>query len=412
MRIVCEFKLAPEERIFIHNNAIDMIKEWLWRLEFPDAYGWGGSRMAMFAAQFREREPDIAKRAQELRPQLISELAAPTIRAECFIAVAGVPEITDSLPLSTIFSTFWPREIGVIDYHGSQRHYGRETVQGINLNLESSKQQRGQSALYNHAAKYSNVKGEMAASFVKELLAEKAGVPAADQSTLTTTLNELFTTFFPDKEFLGPQPTIEGAVTFPVRTADGHIHDLDELSAGEKEILYGYLRIRNSAPKNSIIILDEPELHLNPRLIRGLPQFYKRNLGESLGNQIWLVTHSDALLREVVGRENYNVFHMLPCSTLAALEQQLRPLTATADLDLAIVDLVGDLATYRPGGKMVIFEGGGDSEFDTTAVGSLFPELQGKANLVSGSNKARVRALHETLENAAKRGIFLSSSLP
>jgi hypothetical protein len=97
MRIVCEFKLASEERIFIHNNTIDMIKEWLWRLEFPDAYGWGGSRMAMFAAQFREREPDIAKRTQELRPQLISELAAPTIRAECLIAVAGVPEITDSL---------------------------------------------------------------------------------------------------------------------------------------------------------------------------------------------------------------------------------------------------------------------------------------------------------------------------
>jgi hypothetical protein len=204
--------------------------------------------------------------------------------------------------------------------------------------------------------------------------------------------------FFPEKRFLGPQPTVDGALTFPVQTADGHVHDLDELSAGEKEILYGYLRIRNSAPNNSIIILDEPELHLNPRLIRGLPQFYKKNLGETLGNQIWLVTHSDALLREVVGRDQYNVYHMLPCSTLGPSEQQLRPLTATADLDLALVDLVGDLASYRPSGKVVIFEGGGDSEFDRTVVGALFPELQGKANLISGSNKARVRALHETLE--------------
>ncbi|WP_157346953.1 AAA family ATPase [Bradyrhizobium pachyrhizi] len=244
----------------------------------------------------------------------------------------------------------------------------------------------------------------MAASFVKEILAEKAGVPGKSQSTLTNTLQELFVTFFPDKQFMGPQPTAEGALTFPVKTAEGHVHDLDELSAGEKEILYGYLRIRNSAPKNSIVILDEPELHLNPRLIRGLPQFYKKNLGEVLGNQMWLVTHSDALLREVVGRDGYNVFHMLPCSTLTPEELQVRPLKATADLDLALVDLVGDLAAYRPSGKVVIFEGGGDSDFDRRVTGALFPELHAKANLVSGTNKARVRALHETLESAAQQG--------
>ena len=90
-----------------------------------------------------------------------------------------------------------------------------------------------------------------------------------------------------------------------MKTNSGAIHDLDELSSGEKEVLYGYLRIRNSAPRYSIILIDEPELHLNPRLIRGLPSFYHRNLGQALDNQIWLITHSDALLREVVGRTEF-----------------------------------------------------------------------------------------------------------
>ena len=175
----------------------------------------------------------------------------------------------------------------------------------------------------------------MAASYVKEILAEKAGVPRSAQSTLTNTLTDLFGTFFPEKKFLGPQPTKDGRLSFPVETLSGSRHDLDELSAGEKEILYGYLRIRNSAPRYSIILLDEPELHLNPRLIRGLPQFYQKNLGESLGNQMWLVTHSDALLREVVGRENYNVFHMIPCGNVPKGESQLKQLSATADLELA-----------------------------------------------------------------------------
>jgi len=66
--------------------------------------------------------------------------------------------------------------------------------------------------------------------------------------------------------------------------------------------------------------------------------------------------------------------------------------------------LVGDLAAYRPDGKVVIFEGGGDSDFDQRVVSTLFPELQEQANLISGSNKIRVRALQETLENAAQKG--------
>jgi hypothetical protein len=176
------------------------------------------------------------------------------------------------------------------------------------------------------------------------------------------------------------------------------------LSSGEKEILYGYLRIRSSAPRDSIILLDEPELHLNPRLIRGLPEFYRKHLGEALQNQLWLVTHSDALIREAVGKPSFNVYHMLPCGAEPKGSSQLRPLKASEDLELALTDLVGDLAAYRPGGKGLILEGGGDSEFDKKVVGSLFAEELRGVNLISGTNKSRVRALHEILERAHARG--------
>jgi predicted ATPase len=404
LRIQCEFRLAEDERRYITLNAEELLRERIWRLLMPEAYGWGGARIGRFAAQFRDRETEVAARATKDLSLLHQDLARPTIIGEFFIPPGGVPQVHDSVTLSLIFSTFRPSEIGVIDYHGAQRHYGRENVQGINLNLEASEQQRSQFALYNLQAKYSNVKAEMAASFVKEVLAEKAGVSSREQATLTATLQELFETFFPEKKFLGPKATTSGALSFPVVTSTGATHDLDELSSGEKEILYGYLRIRNSAPRFSIILLDEPELHLNPRLIRGLPQFYKKNLGEALGNQLWLVTHSDALLREVVGREGYNVFHMLPCGKVPSGDSQLKPLCVSADLDMALIDLVGDLAAYRPSGKVVIFEGGGDSDFDQRVASALFPELLEHANLVSGTNKARVRALHEVLEAASEKG--------
>ncbi|MEI6847717.1 MAG: AAA family ATPase [Chlorobiaceae bacterium] len=404
LRISCDFKFSPEEINYINVNANELLREKIWRTIFPEAYGWGGNRMAMFAAQFRDREPEVVARVESELPTLMMDLAKPTLRGELFVLPGASPHFTNSLALTVAFSTFRPTEIGVIDYHGPQRHYGREQVQGINLNLEIAEQQRSQSSLYNYGNKYTNVKGEMASSFVKELLAQAAGVLREEQSTLTNTLQELFKTFFPEKKFLGPTPTLDGSLRFPVETQTGSQHDLDELSAGEKEILYGYLRIRNSAPRYSIILLDEPELHLNPRLIKSLPEFYKKYLGEALGNQIWLVTHSDALLREVVGKQSYNVYHMLPNGSVPKGQSQIKPLSATAGLELALVDLVGDIAAYRPGGKVVIFEGGGDSEFDQKVTSALFPELSEHANLISASNKIRVRALQETLDIAAQQG--------
>ncbi len=112
------------------------------------------------------------------------------------------------------------------------------------MNLDAVEQQRSAHSLYNYANKYANVKSEMASSYIKELLAEQVSKSADGQESLSSTLKELFRTFFPDKEFLGPQPTESGTLLFPVKTADGATHDLNELSAGEKEVLYGYLRLR------------------------------------------------------------------------------------------------------------------------------------------------------------------------
>lgn len=241
----------------------------------------------------------------------------------------------------------------------------------------------------------------MASLYVREALAEKAGRQVIGKVGITETLKELFATFFPEKEFLGPQPTEDGSLRFPVKISGRESHDLDELSSGEKEILYGYLRLRNSAPKNSIVLLDEPELHLNPRLTRNLPAFYYKHLAKALGNQIWLVTHSDAILRGSVGRIGFSVFHLTPAAYTPSGINQATLVQAEEDLEKAVIELVGDLATYNPGGRIVIFEGE-DSDFDVRMTSELFPELPERANLISGSNKSRVRGLHALLERLAQ----------
>jgi energy-coupling factor transporter ATP-binding protein EcfA2 len=402
LRIQAAFSLADEEKAYLNTNADELLSELVWRSLIPEAFNYGFYTAVQYSAQFRDRLPEVQARVATMRPEFMEELNRPAFVAE-LTANRQHLNIGRSHVLSVLFNTYRPPHLGVLDYHGPLRLYGRENVQTITLSFDqNATDQRRQAALYNYSSKYGAVKTEMAGAFLRDVLSREAG-SASGVEPLSSTLAALFEHFFPDKKFLGPQPTADGNLTFPVEVG-GSIHDLDELSSGEKEVLYGYLRMRNSAPKHSIILLDEPELHLNPRLIRGLPQFYRKHLSLQLHNQLWLVSHSDALLREVVGKDGYNVYHMVPCTAAEAAGGQLKPMRASAELEMALIDMVGDVAAFRPGGKTVIFEGGGNSDFDQRMTAKLFPDFAAAANLVSGGDKTRVAALLEVLSREEQRG--------
>lgn len=398
LELRCTIRLHPDERAYLAANGAREISGAIFR---P-----GDFRLAVGvpAEQIRAQQ-EAANRMVELNlPILMDELEKDDLEIGLTYTPGGDLNLIDSIAASLVFRSYMPRVLGLIDYHSPQRHFQRELVQNLNVNLDAHKQQQKNTALYNYQSKYTNIKSELAAGYVQEVLAERAGTKLNSSTSLTSTLQSLFTTFFPDKSFPGPLPTPQGTLTFPVIGKDGSTHDLNELSAGEKEILYGYLRIRNSAPRYSIVLLDEPELHLNPSLIRKLPKFYSEHLASALDNQIWLITHSDALIRETLGQDEFSLFHMSSALHLDFATNQLSRMEAEEDAEQLVLDLVGDLAAFRPGGKVLIFEGGGESEYDINLVQKLFPEMQERLNCLSGGSKDRVRSLHNTLERAAKSG--------
>lgn len=404
IHIFAEITLAEDEMQWFKDNAARLLKDAAWRIVAPELASYRRVDTASFAAQIRAHEPAVTLRVKADLPSLIREIEIGIFKGEIIISPNGEINAQGSRALELIFSQYNPDHIGIIDYHGPQRNYSREQIGGINLNIESKEQQLSQHALYNYANKYTNVKTELASSYVRGLLAREAGNKQNNDIDLNETLKELFATFFPGKEFLGPQPTTDGRLLFNVRTNYGAIHDINELSSGEKEVLYGYLRLRNAAPNNSVLLIDEPELHLNPRLTQGLPQFYHRHLGKALNNQLWLVTHSDTLLRQAVGNDNFKVFHMQAAGTIEPADNQLKEIKASEEVERAVIDLVGDLAAYRPGAKLVVIEGGGDAEFDLYMISQLFPDFQSQVNLISSGNKQRVRELHSLLDKAKESG--------
>ncbi len=82
---------------------------------------------------------------------------------------------------------------------------------------------------------------------------------------------------------------------FVVSTPQGDI-DLDDLSSGEKEIAFVFGELQRLRPVNSIILFDEPDLHINEEVQRKIPGELK-GLGQD--NQIWIATHSLGIMDSV-----------------------------------------------------------------------------------------------------------------
>ena len=113
---------------------------------------------------------------------------------------------------------------------------------------------------------------------------------------------------------------------------------------------------------------------------------------------MWLVTHSDALLREAIATPRATVLLMQEIDENNTSANQLRRVRENRDEELAILELVGDIAGYRPKGKIVIFEGE-DAGFDVRMTSRLFPDYARTMNFIAGGNKIGVERLHQCLDD-------------
>ena len=85
--------------------------------------------------------------------------------------------------------------------------------------------------------------------------------------------------------------------TMPIfENSAGEELDINDLSSGEKQLFLRTLSIKMLEPKNSIILIDEPELSLHPKWQQRIIEVYKK-IGEN--NQIIIATHSPHILGSV-----------------------------------------------------------------------------------------------------------------
>ena len=400
-KIVASITLESTEKDFILND-VQRLTERLALLElFPGLrrhYADGLWNWRSVPELIRQ-EAQITKHTKSMQADIRAQLAREEIRGEVTIHNNGTLSIVPNRALTYIFSTFEPDHLGVIDFHAADRSYTYEQVSNVNIRVSQKDEQWKNSAIYNLAQKYSNVKAALATEYIRNLLAERAGGRRGAEAELTSTLRSIFDELIPGKHFGGPTPTPTGDLHFPVLTA-GTSHDLNELSSGEKEVVFGYLRTRARAARNSVIIVDEPELHLNPAMIRGLPTLYQKHIGSALNNQIWLVTHSDVFLRTAFYDSDMELFHMA-VGVETPGSNQITRISQRSEFDRACIELIGDIASYRPDQPVLIVEG--QQQFDVLVLRRLFPETLKGVNILEAGGKTQVLTRQVSLRNSAQR---------
>ena len=401
-----------ERQYLVSPDARYAITEAAWRRRFPQQDMWQLRWRGIRTPEMLQSTPEVEEEAAAMQKKIEQELQTSTITAFLEIQPGGQVIISAATTLHVAWSTFQPGRLGVIDFHGSQRTYARESLSQISLNEDDEENRWRSSSLYNYANKYTNVKNAMASEYVREVLRHRSDAEAGDGGTsMIQEMQDLIKGFLKGKSFKGPIIGKSGEITFPVVTADGSVHDIDDLSSGEKEVVFGYLRAKTQTPIDSIIMIDEPELHLNPALMRGLAKFYQEGIGGGQGNQLWLVSHSDAFLRDAVRTGGMKVFHMEHCGV--GQGNQVHAVDAEDEVEKLILEIIGDIATFKPTGPLIILEGR-TSGTDKWIIEQLFPTLAESSTLVGAGGVVQLEKVAEVFEaiekqNYERRAVFAIS---
>lgn len=88
----------------------------------------------------------------------------------------------------------------------------------------------------------------------------------------------------------------ENRLRVKIKGLRGQSHSLDDLSAGEHQVLILIYLLSRWAQPGSIVLIDEPDLYLHPSLVSGLLASLENLVGE-LGGQLILTSHQPEVWR-------------------------------------------------------------------------------------------------------------------
>ena len=179
----------------------------------------------------------------------------------------------------------------------------------------------------------------------------------------------------------------------------GRTFELDGMSSGEKGLILTFLIIGRSMANGGIILLDEPELHLNPAVCKDLLSFLVDNFIVRKNLQAIICSHSPEILAGAFEKDECRLYHLISEKVLSKVHYKDEEEISQALVRLGTSESEGLL--YK---ATVFVEGPEDVDLLQVGFGDLLKRH--KVKDLGGRREVERQILQ--LQEAEKKGTKLS----
>ncbi len=165
----------------------------------------------------------------------------------------------------------------------------------------------------------------------------------SNNDTIEKEFAQIFHGILKGRELQSYGITEVGQLNVQIRdTESGRVFDMDGMSSGEKGLILTFLLLARSVDNNGIVLLDEPELHLNPAVCKDLLAYLVNQYVKPKNLQVIICSHSPEILAGAFDSDECSVYHLISSTNLsrvrlqdeANLDETLRRLGATESENL------------------------------------------------------------------------------
>ncbi len=207
---------------------------------------------------------------------------------------------------------------------------------------------------------------------------------------------KIFSDLIPSKKLIDIDPAQPRE--FQYEDEDGQVLPFSTLSSGEQEVIKVLFDVARKEIKHSVIIVDEPELHLHPTLTFKLIESLK-TIGEHT-NQFIFLTHSADLISTYYSTGN--VYFIDPSQNGANQAHRLSDLNNSHH---QLVQLIGQNLGLFAVGKKLVFVEGENSSIDRLTYHTIAQSVDTEIKIIPVGSVINLMTLN-SIEEQIRNSIF------
>jgi AAA domain, putative AbiEii toxin, Type IV TA system len=225
------------------------------------------------------------------------------------------------------------------------------------------------------------------------------GEEAASGNSLQSQFENIFNGILKGRKLISLGVNEIGFLSVMIEDSEtGRIFDLDGMSSGEKGLILTFLLIARSVAEDGLVLLDEPELHLNPAVCKDLLAYLVAEYVVPRNLQVLICSHSPEILAGAFDNDHCSLYHLMSSSNLTKVRPQDELTLAAALKRLGASE--SENLLY----KGIIFVEGPD---DVTLLEAGFPALLRRYKLKFATGR---KEIEKTINDLQKAEVTIASS--